>query len=161
MAGETTFGKAVHAAAHILLTRDATFTVNGTQTYICGGVGGGQPGKYRINRAWIMCNAIPSDADGTLLANLFVRDDSEGASDQLIVSQDLETLVVTANKWFPLTLAAETSEKERTIEAFDAMWFTVVNNSAAIDTNPQSQFMVELIPLPTFTDDVVKYEGSY
>jgi hypothetical protein len=89
-----------------------------------------------IREIWISGDAIPSDADGTLLLNALVNDVSEGGDDTIVSSQDLETLLVAADRAYQAALAAETSENQNTLEPGDTLRFTLVSNSAAIDTNP-------------------------
>jgi hypothetical protein len=91
--------------------------------------------KAVIREIWLSGDAVPADADGTMLVNALLNDISEGAADTLVSSADLETIVVAANKGYSLTLATETSENELTVEAGDTLRFTLVNNSAAINTN--------------------------
>lgn len=87
-------------------------------------------------------SAIPSDADGTLLLNAIVYDASEAGDDTIVSSQDLETLLAVANQSYELTLATEGTENELTVAAGDSLRFTLVNNSAAIDTNPNVSVVV-------------------
>lgn len=89
-----------------------------------------------VREAWVSGDAIPNDPDGTMLLNMLNKDVSEGADDSLVTSADLETLIVAAEKAYKLTLAAETSENEYTLDPGDVVRFTLVNNSAAITTNP-------------------------
>lgn len=95
-----------------------------------------------IREIWVAGSAVPSDADGTLLLNALVYDASEAGDDTIVSSQDLETLITVANKSYELTLATETSENELTVAAGDSLRFTLVNNSAAIDTNPNLSVVV-------------------
>ena len=88
-----------------------------------------------VRELWIACDAIPSDTDGTMVVNAKVNDITEGADDVIVSAQDLETLIVAANKGYKMTLAAETSENELTLEPGDTLRFELVNNSAAINTN--------------------------
>lgn len=95
-----------------------------------------------IREIWVAGSAIPSDADGTMLLNALLNDVSEGADDTLVSSEDLETLIVAANKAYECTLLTEGSENELTVAAGDTLRFTLVSNSAAIDTNPNVSVMV-------------------
>lgn len=88
-----------------------------------------------IREIWIAASAIPADADGTMLFNALLNDVSESADDTLVASQDLETLIVAANKGYACTLLTEGTENELTVSAGDVLRFTLVNNSAAINTN--------------------------
>lgn len=88
-----------------------------------------------IRGIWITGTAVPADADGTMVLNALVYDASEAASDTIVSAEDLETLITVANKAYEATLAAEGTENELTVAAGDTLRFTLVNNSAAIDTN--------------------------
>lgn len=159
MAGITSFGYPLHMVARYVQSVPTQFTANTTVTVLVGGIP--PSAKFRLNRAFVVCSAVPADADGTMLVNVIARDDSEGADDTLVSSADLETLVTTANKVYELTLASETSEKERTLANPDGLRVTLVSNSAAIDTNAQVVVILELIPLPNPSDTLVKYESAY
>lgn len=95
-----------------------------------------------IREIWIVGSAIPSDADGTLLLNALVYDATEAGDDTIVSSQDLETLLAVANQSYEATLATEGTENELTVAAGDSLRFTLVNNSAAIDTNPNVSVLV-------------------
>lgn len=88
-----------------------------------------------IREVWLAASAIPADADGACTVNMYNYDVSEAADDTLITAADLETIVLVANKAYQLTLDAETTENELTLEAGDCVRFTLVNDSAAINTN--------------------------
>lgn len=98
--------------------------------------------KSVIREIWVSGDAIPSDPDGTMLLNALVYDASEAGSDTIVSSADLETLLAVANKAYAATLASETTENELTVEAGDTLRFSLVNNSAAITTNPNVAVLV-------------------
>lgn len=102
-----------------------------------------------IREVWIACSAIPADADGVLTVTAKVFDVTEAADDTIISAQDLETLVLVANKAYKMTLAAETTENEQTMEAGDTLRFELISNSAAIDTNANVSVVVIYQPLQT------------
>lgn len=91
--------------------------------------------KAVIREIWFVAEAVPSDADGTMLINVHARDKSEAAFDSLVASFDCEAQLTVANEAKRATLVAETSENEWTVEAGDALRVQLVSNSAAIDTN--------------------------
>lgn len=124
----------------------ATFTANTTATFQVGGILPGT-GRVRVQGVYIICNAVPADADGTMLLNVLVTDATEGASDSIVTSQDLETLVVAANTLYPCTLTQETAEKELTLEEKDTIRISLVSNSAAIDTNATVTVIIDLLYL--------------
>lgn len=88
-----------------------------------------------IREVWFAADAVPSDADGTMLINVNIRDITEGAADVIISSFDAEGVILASLKTYKATLATETAENQNTTEAGDTLYFTLVNNSAAIDTN--------------------------
>lgn len=132
---------------------DITFSVNATATFQLplGLVPG--LGEYRVLGVHVRADAVPNDADGTLLFNLDVRDVSEGAWDSIVGDEDLDTLVDEAHKWFEATLEDETSENERTLEPGDTFRVQLVNNSAGIDTNASLAVCIEVIPIPRNQSD--------
>lgn len=81
-------------------------------------------------------DAVPNDADGTLLIHADVQDVSEAALDSIVAAFDAEVSLATAKKGVKAPLVAETAENERTVGPGDVLQFRLVNNSAAIDTNP-------------------------
>lgn len=98
--------------------------------------------KAVIREIWVSGSAVPNDADGTMLINALVRDISEAADDTIVSAVNLETVITVANRAFQLTLAAETDENELTVFPGDTLRFTLVNNSAAIDTNSNISVVV-------------------
>jgi len=138
-----------------------TFTANTAVVFLGAFVPIGL-GPFRIKGVHVAGSAIPSDADGTMLLDVDVNDVSEGADDVIVQAQDLETLIVAANRGYECTLAAEGAEKERNINDGDAFKITLTSNSAAIDTNTSLRVGVEVVPLYREGDqDVVKHENSY
>lgn len=121
-------------------------------------------GQIRLLDLIVICDAVPSDPDGTMLLNALINDISEGADDSFVSSGDLETLVTAANRAFLFTKAAETqAEKQFTMEAGDTLRFTLVNNSAAITTNPFVQVGLIWMPLPEATANLgsVQHPSQY
>lgn len=95
-----------------------------------------------IRELWIACSAIPADADGVMTVTVKNFDVTEAADDTLVSAQDLETLILVANKAYKMTLAAETTENELTLEPGDTVRVELISNSAAIDTNANVTVMV-------------------
>lgn len=91
--------------------------------------------KAVIREIWFAADAVPSDADGTLLINVHARDKSEAAFDSLVASFDAEAQLTVAFEGKKATLVAESSENEWTVDAGDSLRIQQVSNSAAIDTN--------------------------
>jgi len=102
-------------------------------------------GRARVLGVYVFCNAVPSDADGTMLMTVQARDVTEGAYDDLVTSQDLETLVTASDTMFACMMTPETIEKEYTLEEKDTIRMTLTNNSAAIDVNPAIILVVDLL----------------
>lgn len=116
----------------------------------------------RIIGLHLCADAVFADADGTLLLSVLTNDVSEGGSDTLVSSQDVETLVTAANRLYELTLATETTEKEFTLEAGDTLRASFVSNSAAIDTNANFTLCVEWHPVPDHSDlDRINHPSVY
>jgi hypothetical protein len=89
-----------------------------------------------IREVWLAGDAVPSDPDGTMLVNVHVWDKSEAAFDSIVASFDCETSLTVAYQGAQATLVTETSENELTVAAGDGLRVQLVNNSAAITTNP-------------------------
>jgi hypothetical protein len=91
-----------------------------------------------IREIWFSMDGVPSDPDGTMLINAinFDINESTGTDDTLVSSFDSEAVVLVARKAYKATLVTETTENELTMEPGDTLRFTLVNNSAAITTNP-------------------------
>jgi hypothetical protein len=97
-----------------------------------------------IREVWFSASAIPSDPDGTMLINMinFDINESTGTDDTLVSSFDAEAVLLVANKAYQATLVTETTENELTVEPGDVTRFTLVDNSAAITTNPNITALV-------------------
>jgi len=95
-----------------------------------------------IREIWFAADAVPSDPDGTMLVNARVRDKSEGAYDTIVSSFDEEAQLTVAHEAKKATFAAEGAENELSVEAGDTLSFQLVNNSAAITTNPNTTAFV-------------------
>lgn len=113
-------------------------------------------GKYFIYSFSVACNTVAADADGTVLATLFKYDGvaasavaQNTAAAGAAATGDLESLVT--KKGQKITLLASVADKDRIINVTDnndGLYVDVVNNSAAIDTQPtQLVFCVELLAL--------------
>lgn len=122
----------------------APLTVNDTTIFRLGSAAGGRPAVFAGGS--VSCTTVPADADGTIVGT-FVR--YRAASDDtvtLTANVNLEALVTReATAVVPL---ATLTEAERTFAAGDTLEFHVVNNSAAIDTQPaglwiKAEFLVQ------------------
>lgn len=116
----------------------------------------------RIIGLHILCSAVPADPDGTLVLNMDVNDVSEGGTDVVVSSEDLETLILAANRWYEATLATETAEKQLTLMPGDGVSFDLVSDSAAIGTNPRVHVCIEWHPIPEHGDlDRIGHPSDY
>lgn len=88
--------------------------------------------KAYLFRASAVCQTVPADADGTLLATLKKWDASADAAVTLSSALDLEAL--TAKESSAFTLSTSLTEAQRRIDEGDSLYVEVVSNSAAIDT---------------------------
>ena len=97
-----------------------------------------------IREIWFSASAIPADADGTMLLNAINFDINEGAGtdDTLVLSFDAEAVILVAKKAYKAVFAVETVENELTLEVGDTLRFTLVSNSAAIDTNANVNVLI-------------------
>lgn len=108
------------------------FTVNGTKTVL----GMIFDRETVIREIHFAPDVVPADADGTFLIHAEVQDVSEGALDVIVNGFDSEAQLTTAKKGVKAALAAESAENERTVSAGDVLQFRMVNNSAAVEANP-------------------------
>lgn len=98
-------------------------------------------------RSWIetisILNGIVGlDSDGTILATVFRRDNTNAANIALTAATSLEVDFLTANnKVFGIPLLAALTDTNRICLPGDTVYVDVVNNSAAIDTQPNQNFV--------------------
>lgn len=88
------------------------------------------------NYVTISASAVPSDADGTLVATVKKWDASAGAAVTLSAATDLETLITVAKKGYRIELLDTLTEEQIYLDDGDSVYVEIVSNSAAIDTNP-------------------------
>ncbi len=158
---DTIVGRDLNFLRKHILGAPVQFTPNATVSRHLFAVPVGLGESYRIEAVAVSASAVPLDADGTMLLNVKVNDISEGATDLIVSGQDLEILVTAANRCFDCTLVAETAAKERIIEPGDVVFMELVNNSAAIDTNPFVLVHLVLFPLWSGQTPVLRRRGSY
>lgn len=83
------------------------------------------------------------DADGTILATFNKRDNVGAADVPLSAATSLKVDFLTAvNKNFAVPLLATLTDQQRLCQPGDIVFVNVVNNSAAIDTQPTGLFLV-------------------
>jgi len=154
----TAYGQKVSDEARRLTYLDlGAFTANTTVTP--GPRFGCPPGTtgVRITGIHLLGSGIPNDPDGVLVVNGLVNDVSEGADDTIVAAEDLETLLVAANRFYEATLAADGTEKILTLEAGDSLRFTLVSDSAAITLNPNVVVAIEWHHVPDY-DDITRVQ---
>lgn len=123
------------------------FTANTNVGKAAFGVPRGGP-SWRLLNVAFSALSVPSDADGTMLIQVFNNDLSEGSTDQLVVNFDAETMNP-GTAMYNATLITETGERELTLEPGDVVTIRFDSNSAAIDSNPSIRCVVEYCVLPT------------
>lgn len=109
-------------------------TANNTTTYRLGGVGRLAEIAYVTTSA----TTVPADADGTILATVYKYNATTDAQVAVTSAIDLEALV-TREATVTRALATAT-DAARTFGASDTVEIAVVNNSAAINTQPTDLF---------------------
>lgn len=83
------------------------------------------------------------DADGTILATFNKRDNVNAVDVPLSAAISLESDFITAvNKNFVVPLLATLSDAQRLVQPGDILFVNIVNNSAAIDTQPTGLFVL-------------------
>lgn len=107
------------------------FAVNGTTTVILGG----PCFKGVISKVGHVAGTLPADADGTFVATLKKRNGATVTT--LSAALDLES-TMTANVQSYFTLLTTLTDAQKTVdgEAGDILYVEIVNNSAAVDTQP-------------------------
>lgn len=126
--------------AHIapLSTAFGTVTANTTTRFGLGSVSdkddtAASPGNLAyVDEVFAAARTIPADSDGTVLLNILKYDASANADVTLVGSYSLEGL--TAGESERLPFDSGVTDAQRTLDFGDFLHFTIVNNSAAIDT---------------------------
>lgn len=98
-----------------------------------------------VASVYVCARVIPADSDGTLLLNVFKYDASAAADVTLVSSFDLEALV--AGKSERCTLVTTLTDDQRTLDHGDSLHYTIVSNSAAIDTQASGAAVTALVKL--------------
>lgn len=115
-----------------------TVTANVTTRFGLGSVNdkddtAANPGNLAyVDEVFAASRIIPADADGTLLLNILKYDASANADVTLVGSYDLEALTVGESERLPFNSGV--TDAQRTLDPGDLLHFTIVSNSAAIDT---------------------------
>ena len=115
-----------------------TLTANNTTTIVIPT----PPGKLYIGRVCVHQKTLVADADGTVLATLIKRRASDDQDVSLTTAVSLEVDVQVAAERGNLSFLSTLGDKDRILISGDTLEFDVVNNSAAIDTQPVGAFVV-------------------
>lgn len=95
-----------------------------------------------VRRSWIesisiLNGTVGLDSDGTILATVFHRDNVGSSNIALTAATSLEVDFLAANnKVFSVPLLTTLTDAQRICQPGDTVYVDVVNNSAAIDTQP-------------------------
>lgn len=87
-----------------------------------------------IDSLFAACHTLVADADGTVLLTIKKYDKSAAADVTLVTSFNLEGL--TAKESSGIAFDSGVTEAQRILDIGDYLYAEVVNNSAAIDTQP-------------------------
>lgn len=119
-----------------------SITANVTNTYGLGSVSdkddtAAAPGNLAyVDEAFVGALALVADADGTTLLNLIKYDASAAAGVTLVSSFDLEAQTLGQSDRLPLV--STLTDAQRTLDFGDFLYVSIVNNSAAINTQPSA-----------------------
>lgn len=108
----------------------APLTANATTTFRLGPV----PCKCVFSKLAVSATTVPADADGTIVATAFKYSAASNAQVQVSPAVDLEALITREGTIVRQYTAA--TEAALTVLEGDTIEVNVVNNSAAIDTQP-------------------------
>lgn len=118
-------------------------TANTTTIFRLGGTAGR---KCRVSRFGATTVTVPADADGAITATLRKYDASADSVVTLTGNINLETLVTREET--SVTVLGTLTDAQLTLDTGDALEIHVVNDSAAIDTQPAGlTFVAELLVL--------------
>lgn len=97
---------------------------------------GPAPRKSFLDRVMVSQSTLVADADGTVLATVKKYDASADASVTLSSALSLEADAQVASEGKLFTLLSTLTDAQRTLDEGDVLYVDIVNNSAAIDTQP-------------------------
>ncbi len=123
----------VETFSGIIGTGGLALTVNATTTFRI---------PTPISKVWLekLCvsaGGLAVDADGTILGTINKRDNVAGANVPLTAAFSFESdFLLLANKVYQIPLLATLTDAQRIFQAGDQLYVDIVNNSAAIDTQP-------------------------
>lgn len=136
------------ASAQLVVTHVAsigTITANANTRFLVPVPALSANGRVVPVKASFACRGIALDSDGTLLAS-FIKRDNQGTPADVTLSgtKSLEVdYIALVDKAYDIPFTATLTDAQRSFKQGDAMIFNVLNNSAAIDTQPtQAQVTV-------------------
>lgn len=99
--------------------------------------------RCAISSCFIQCGpTVALDSDGTILATFNKRDNVGAADVPLTAATSLEVdFLATVNKNFAVPLLSTLTDAQRLCQPGDICFINIVNNSAAIDTQPVGCFL--------------------
>lgn len=127
--------------AYVFTAVTGTLTANATNTLVIH-----TPyRKCKVRRFFVNSGTVLlADADGTFVATVKKRIGA-GTAVSLSAATDLETLLAAVQTNYPINVVSTATQAERQIPEGNVLYVEVVNNSAAIDTQPVGlSFGVEL-----------------
>ncbi len=93
--------------------------------------------KCWLEKLFVSAGGLGVDADGTILATINKRDNLNAANVPLTAAFSFESdFLLLANKVYQIPLLATLTDAQRIFQAGDQLYVDIVNNSAAIDTQP-------------------------
>lgn len=92
------------------------------------------PGKFFFSKAAVQCDTPAADADGTCLLTVQKYDASADAEVALTDAYNIEGLTTLERN--EISVGASVTDAQRLFDTGDTLDFKVVNNSAAINTQP-------------------------
>ena len=105
-------------------------------------------GKYWVSKLSVVCDTVGADADGSIVATFYKYSGVSDAGTALNTATNLETLVTKETRDVPVTATLTDVQRLLDTSNGDSLYVEVVNDSAAIDTQPTKlSFAVELFAL--------------
>jgi hypothetical protein len=98
--------------------------------------------KCYVVSASIQASTLPADADGTFLLTIKKYDASADTAVTISDQENLEALMTHVDVAYEVTISSSATDAQRMIEEGDTLYYEVVNNSAAIDTQAVNCFVV-------------------
>ena len=94
------------------------------------------PRKAFVDKVMVSQQTLVADSDGTVLATVKKYDASANASVTLSSALSLEADAQVASEGAFFALLSTLTDAQRTLDEGDVLYVDIVNNSAAIDTQP-------------------------